>query len=132
MRYMAIKLPALALLGALALTGCVTTNAIKGDGSNVALNQTAYVDGPRIRPIAVLEDSRCPINARCVWAGRVRVKVLWMRTNGTQELELTMGEAKTMADGAITLTSVTPGRVAGGSPILPKDYRFSFTFAGGL
>lgn len=129
---MTIKLHALALSSVLALTGCVTAGAIKGDGSNVALNKTAYVDGPRIRPIAVLEDSRCPINARCVWAGRVRVKVLWVRADGNQELELTMGEAKPIADGAITLTSVTPARVAGGPSIKAKDYRFSFSFAGGL
>ena len=36
-----------------------------------ALNQTADLGGGlRVRPLEVLEDSRCPQNARCVWAGR--------------------------------------------------------------
>jgi hypothetical protein len=118
-------------LGGLALSGCATTAQTKSDGINVALGQTATVDGPRIKPVAVLEDSRCPINARCVWAGRVRVKVLWLKPSGNKEIELILGEAKPMADGSITLTAVMPDKVTT-KEIKPGDYRFSFSFAGGL
>jgi hypothetical protein len=118
-------------LGGLALSGCATTAQTKSDGINVALGQTASVDGPRIKPVAVLEDSRCPINARCVWAGRVRVKVLWLKPSGNKEIELILGEAKPMADGSITLTAVMPDKVTT-KEIKPGDYRFSFSFAGGL
>jgi hypothetical protein len=121
----------LQVAGMLASSGCATTAQTKTDGTNVALGQTATVDGPRIRPIAVLEDSRCPINAHCVWAGRVRVKILWVRPSGNEELELIMGEAKPMADGAITLIAVTPYKILS-KDIKLGDYRFSFAFAGGL
>src|SRR3546814_10221521 len=53
-----------------------------------------------VQPVEVVEDSRCPMNARCVWAGRVRVKMLWLRGNGEkQSFEVTLGEETQLADG---------------------------------
>lgn len=101
------------------------------DGSDVALGQEAMVDGPVVKPIAVLEDSRCPINARCVWAGQVRLKMLWISGHGDQQFELTLGEPKPLADGSMTLTSVRPD-MRTDVALKPTDYRFSFSFAGGL
>ncbi len=115
----------------LLLTACTTTSMPRSDGSDVALGQEAMVDGPVIKPIAVIEDSRCPMNARCVWAGRVRLKMLWVRSQSNQEFELTLGEPKPLADGSITLTSVRPDKRTD-VVLKPSDYRFSFSFAGGL
>lgn len=115
----------------LLLTACTTTSMPRTDGNDVALGQEAVVDGPVVKPVAVLEDSRCPMNARCVWAGRVRVKMLWLRPEGNQVFELTLGEAKPLSDGAITLTSVRPDKLTN-LVIKPADYRFSFSFAGRL
>jgi hypothetical protein len=115
----------------LLLAACTTTSVPRTDGNDVALGQESVVDGPVVKPVAVLEDSRCPINARCVWAGRVRVKMLWLRPEGKQEFELTLGEAKPLSDGAITLTSVRPDKLTN-LVLKPADYRFSFSFAGGL
>lgn len=114
-------------------TACVTIPAVKLDGVDVALGQTAYVDGPKIRPIKIIEDSRCPMNARCVWAGRVRILVAWVKSDSEQQVELTLGEPVPLADGALTLTAVKPSKMAGeGKKLVPSDYRFSFQFAGGL
>ena len=99
----------------------------------MAFGQTAYVDGPKIRPIKLIEDSRCPMNARCVWAGRVRISVGFVKSDGEREVELTLGEPVSIADGTLTLTAVTPSKMAGeGRELAPSDYRFSFQFAGGL
>ena len=129
---MRLVLPAVA--AALVLTACVTTGRQSPfpDGSNVALGQRAMVDGPIIQPVKVLEDSRCPMNARCIWAGRVRVKMLWHRPTGEkQPFEVTLGEPARLADGTITLESVRPEKRTEAT-IKPQDYRFSFRFAGGL
>jgi len=115
----------------LLLAACSTTSVPRTDGNDVALGQEAVVDGPVVKPIAVLEDSRCPMNARCVWAGRVRVKMLWLRPQGDQEFELTLGEPRPLADGSITLTSVRPDKRTD-VVLKPADYRFSFSFAGRL
>lgn len=122
------------VLAAFALSACATTSSQTplSDASDVALGQSAYADGPIIQPVAVLEDSRCPTNARCIWAGRVRVKMLWIRGNGEkQTFEVTLGEATPLADGSITLESVRPDKMTNVEP-KPTDYRFSFRFAGGL
>jgi hypothetical protein len=119
---------------ALALSACATTRnpAPLPDATNVALGQRAYADGPIVQPVAVLEDSRCPMNARCIWAGRVRVQMLWIRGNGEQQpFEVILGEATPLADGSITLESVRPDKMTH-AELKPADYRFSFHFAGGL
>lgn len=127
------RLAILALPAALALSACATTRgAPLPDGSDVALGQKAYVDGPLVQPVEVLEDSRCPMNARCVWAGRVRVKMVWIRGNGEkQPFEAALGEPVQLADGQFTLESVRPEKMTNVT-IKPSDYRFSFRFAGGL
>lgn len=45
--------------------------------------------GLRVRPLEVVEDSRCPQNARCIWAGRLRVRVA---VEGVGEREVTLDE----------------------------------------
>ncbi len=131
------KMPRLApplFMLALGLSACAATAAKTplADGSNVALGQRAYVDGPIVEPVAVLEDSRCAVDVQCVWAGRVRVKMLWHRPTGEAEpFEVTLGEATPLADGAIRLESVRPAKHTDRT-IKPGDYRFSFRFDGGL
>ena len=128
------RLAAPMILAALALSACATTRdqTPLPDASNVALGQKAYADGPIVQPVAILEDSRCPMNARCIWAGRVRVQMLWLRGNGEkQPFEVTLGEATPLADGSITLEAVRPDKMTN-VELKPEDYRFAFRFAGGL
>ena len=131
---------ALALVAPLALAGCTVIpqpppaeTPVPADGiARAAIGQRVYVDGPYVTPLAVLEDSRCPMNARCVWAGRVRVKMVWIRGNGEkQPFEVTLGEPTQLADGQFTLESVRPEKRTD-IKLKPSDYRFSFRFAGGL
>lgn len=129
-----IRLAAPLFVAVLTLSACATMRgeAPLSDASDVALGQQAYADGPIIQPVAVIEDSRCPMNARCVWAGRVRVKMLWIRGNGEkQPFEVILGESTPLADGSITLESVRPDKMTN-VMLKPADYRFSFRFAGGL
>ena len=39
------------------------------------LNEEVQIGDLRVKPLAVLEDSRCPVDVACVWAGRVRLRV---------------------------------------------------------
>jgi hypothetical protein len=97
-----------------------------------ALGQTVRVDGPRVTPLEVLEDSRCPMNARCVWAGQLRLRVrIESGTGGT--IELTSGKPVNVADGTLELVKVRPDKVAGtgNGAVKPADYRFGLRFMGG-
>lgn len=115
----------------IALAGCATVPPAQAVEGPVVLGRTAYANGLRVRPIAVVEDSRCPANVMCVWAGRlvVRAQIIGGSWRETRNLEL--GRPQQIADGALTLTSVQPPKIAGAS-IDPRSYRFTFDFQGGL
>jgi hypothetical protein len=63
-------------------------------------------DGLSVRPIAVIEDSRCPGDVTCVWAGRLRVRVAIAGVAG--DSELTLGEALATPRGAVVLAVAKP------------------------
>jgi hypothetical protein len=113
------------------LIGCTPTSPATIDGGGTAFGQKVVVDGPMIMPIELLEDSRCPANAQCAWPGQVRIKAKWMRDGGEKMIELTSGQPLPLADGALTLTEVRPIRMTT-EKIAREDYRFEFSFAGGL
>lgn len=117
----------------LLLAACATTDNSAAPISEgpARLGQTVYVDGPTVRPLAVIEDSRCPADVTCVWAGRVVVRAEIGTGPGKQRMDLTLGTPVPVADGMLTLGKVTPGKLHD-RPIPTGDYRFVFEFAGGL
>jgi hypothetical protein len=123
-----IVLVSLSLLAA----GCATVPKADAGPELLRLGQTGTVDGPKVTPLAVLEDSRCPINARCVWAGQVRLRIRVTLGAGSREHEIVTGKPLQIADGQLELVEVEPGRMAGQGSDKPLAYRFGFRFAGGL
>ena len=115
------------------LAACATVPAeATTDGTAVArFGQTVYVDGPRVTPIRLLADSRCPMEARCVWAGEVRILARVRTGRGSSTRELTLGKPVPVADGELELASVMPPRSTQ-RQIRLRDYRFGFRFSGGL
>jgi hypothetical protein len=123
----------LSLSAAALLAACATLPAeAASDGMVVArFGQTATVDGPRVTPIRLLEDSRCPLEARCVWAGEVRILARVRTGRSITTRELTLGKPVAVADGQLVLASVMPPRSVQRG-IRMRDYRFGFRFSGGL
>jgi hypothetical protein len=122
-------------LGTLALAACATTPATGEPRDGIAragLNERVYVDGPYVTPLALVEDSRCPANARCVSAGRTRVTVRIDLGSRSEVREVCSDTPLQVADGALSLVEVWPERRAGEQPAEQKPYRFGFRFAGGL
>ena len=119
-------LPLLALL----LAACATVSA-PAAGPTAALGQQAYVDGLKVTPLEVIEDSRCPINARCVWAGRIIVRAAVAGGGWRRVIDLELAQPQPVADGQLTLVAAEPGKMAGAATD-PRAYRFTFTFQGGL
>jgi hypothetical protein len=80
---------------------------LRANGVVVArIGETADLGGGLVvRPLAVIEDSRCPGNVTCIWAGRLRLRA---NVSG-EEIELTLGEPVTTSHGAIVLAVVSPG-----------------------
>ena len=128
---------------ALVLPGCTTINqqpalpieqpaAPEGTNGWQQLGEAANF-GPVIAPLRVIEDSRCPMNARCVWAGRLVVETRFTLRGGADEVivPMTMGEAVPVADGAATLVAAWPDKLTG-RDIATSEYRFAYRFDGGL
>jgi hypothetical protein len=95
--------------------------------------ERVQVDGPAVTPVEVLEDSRCPADVQCVWAGRLRLRTTIHLGAGDRTRELVLGEPVPVADGLLELAGawVEPATGAGVA-ITPADYRFAFRFDGGL
>ena len=120
----------LATLATVALTACASVPPAN-PSPTAAIGQIAYVNGLKVRPLSVIEDSRCPQNARCVWAGRliVRTEVIGGSWRQTRDLEL--GKPQHIADGSLTLVGGSPEKTAGAETD-PRAYRFTYDFQGGL
>jgi len=84
----------------------------------------------KIKFISVVEDSRCPIDVDCIWAGNAKIKVQVSGLSGgpkMMELNTTTGRRGDQYDfWAINLESLTP-MPRSGRTIRPKDYRARFT-----
>ena len=116
---------AASLLALLALASCAAVpNKTYANGPTAGLNETANLEGLTVRPLAVVEDSRCPALVRCVWAGRVRISA---EVSGTGTRELTLGEPAAVNGGTLTLVDVRPGKRTP-EAIPPRDYQFTFRF----
>jgi hypothetical protein len=128
---MTMRLLPLALAAALT-AGCVTVPQVNEDGSTtVRLGQRADLGGPKVTVLKVLEDSRCPMEARCVWAGRVKLSVRIELGSGTTVRELASDKPLPLADGQLELLGTMPP-TSTQRKIVPGDYRFALKFSGGL
>jgi hypothetical protein len=121
---------ALAPIAAIALSACATAPPMPA-GPSASLGETAYTNGLYVRPIAVVEDSRCPTNVVCIWAGRLVVRSEVRGGSWRRTFDLELGKSQQVADGALTLVAAVPPKVAG-SEADPRSYRFTFDFQGGL
>jgi hypothetical protein len=100
-------------------------------GSVARMGQIIRVEGPRVQPLAIVEDSRCAKAVQCIWAGQVLLRVRVGVGARWSVKVLTLGTAEPVADGALTLTRVSPEPSAK-RRLRASDYRFTFRFEGGL
>ena len=118
------------MLVPIALAACATTLVPPVSGATAGFGETTAIDGLRVRPLGLVEDSRCPADVTCVWAGRLVIRAEITGGNWRKVRDLTLGEPIPIADGELTLASATPSKQA--APIEPRSYRFTFRFDGGL
>jgi len=112
------------IAAACSLSACATApltgSSVQSDGL-ATIGQPTRVGTLVVTPLAVLEDSRCPLNARCVWAGRL---VLRSRIDGPgwrETVDLTLGQTHAAHGTGLALVSVEPGKMAGSEPSPPAS-----------
>jgi len=115
------------MAAALALSACATVPAPPRADGFAMLHQTTRAGAVEVTPDAVREDSRCPMNARCVWAGRVVLDATVRENGRSMSRTLILGEPALTADGELMLDSVEPPTRTD-TPIRAEDYRFHFSW----
>ena len=87
----------------------------------IGQQKTTSVGHFKIKFVKVLEDSRCPMNAKCTWAGNARVQLTVKGNKGTRTIELNTGREPHVAtyDGYdFRMEDVVPS--PGGDPKTPR------------
>lgn len=92
----------------------------------LAIGETQALSGVSITPVRVIEDSRCPMDAMCVWQGTARVEIKIEDGMGQSVMPIELsGEPVTSEIANIWLESVEPYPMAS-QPTEASAYRFSF------
>lgn len=115
-----------------AITGCaiIPDTPMVGEeaaaqGTPVALGQPVWAGDTILTPLEVTEDSRCPVDVQCVWAGKLTVSTRITATHWKQTAPLTLGEPYEVLGRTYELISATPAKRAD-REIRPGEYRFTF------
>jgi len=89
------------------------------------LNETIRLGDLTIKPLEVIEDSRCPVDVDCVWSGRLVLRAEVSGVDGPATIS-SLEPFALPGGGALVLASVWPPNYhQGGGPREP--YRFGFT-----
>lgn len=126
----------LAGAGLLALTGCAALlelswwplRAELDEPFTLRVGQTAQVEGLRVTFTRVLEDSRCPVDVVCVWAGNAKVELELALTGhgqSTAELNSTLEPQEVEFAGYLVRYLDLEPRPKSGQPIDPRAYRLT-------
>lgn len=98
----------------------------------LGFNQTATLFGNSfsITPLEIIEDSRCPSDVACVWAGTLKLKVRIVSGMGKSEQIIELDHSVTTEVEKITFTEAVP--VPNSMMLKPlrlDDYRFTFVIS---
>ena len=109
----------------LALIAC--TSIVPAPTGPAGFGQVTSVESLQVRPLTLLEDSRCPASVQCVWAGQVRIRAEIISPDGREVREMTSDKPIAVAGGMLTLVDVEPPKLAPGTTA-PREYRFTFRY----
>ena len=93
--------------------------------AQVHLNESSMTGAVTVRPLTVMEDSRCPRGVQCIQAGTVKVQTQIISAMGPSVMIFELGKPITTEAEEVTLTDVSPAPQAGVT-VAPKDYVFTF------
>lgn len=94
----------------------------------IALNERVQVGMIFVTPLEILEESRCPTDVVCIWAGTIRIKARIESSLGDSVVELKIDVPVTTEAETITLVKADPAPKAA-NPTPKSAYRFTITVA---
>ncbi len=118
---------AFTLFAALGLSACATlpaATAVRSDGI-AHLGEATRVGVLVVTPLRVIDDSRCPANVRCVWAGRLIVSTRIEADGRRETTDMELGRPYIAHGRGIQLASVQPEKMVG-ADARPAPYIFKY------
>jgi hypothetical protein len=99
-----------------------------GQPFELAVGQSTTIaeTGVQITLLGVREDSRCPPNVNCIWAGQVTIELQVQTPTDAPEtftLSTMFERSHVYAGHTIELHNVTPGPAPAGQAVPEQDYR---------
>ncbi|MEQ1764183.1 MAG: hypothetical protein ABL984_13720 [Pyrinomonadaceae bacterium] len=91
--------------------GVSPTHAKQSNDVKVQINKAVTTKGIRIEFVELVEDSRCPADVQCIWAGNAKIKVKVTKGGKSQVLDLEMvtkGMKPNYGDYLLKLKGLTP------------------------
>lgn len=104
-----------------------STNNPKPEEGQVVLRlgESATVGNLVLKPLRVVEDSRCPANVQCIQAGTVRVLTEVVSGSGTSNSTIELGKSINTATEELSLSKVIPETKSSGV-VSSSDYSFTY------
>lgn len=85
------QLSGLLILGALLFSACKSSETTPSDSISIGLHQSGRLGSDVVVRADSIEDSRCPLNATCIWAGQAKVKLLLSKNSDSTAVRLSLG-----------------------------------------
>ncbi|GAB4034907.1 hypothetical protein [Spirosoma gilvum] len=84
-------LSGLLFVGTLVFAACQHSNTDPTDQVSLGLHQSARLGSDLTVRVDSIQDSRCPANATCIWAGQAKVKMLLTKDQDSTAVRLSLG-----------------------------------------
>lgn len=91
--------------------GAIPAFAKRSDDVQVQINKEVTSNGLKIAFIELVEDSRCPVDVDCVWAGNAKIKIRVTKGGKSQVVDLEMvtkGMMPNYGNYRLTLKALSP------------------------
>lgn len=91
--------------------GAMPAFAKRANDVQVQINKAVTSNGLKIEFVELVEDSRCPADVQCVWAGNAKIKVRVTKNGKSKVIELDMmtnGMAPNYGSYRLKLKALTP------------------------
>jgi hypothetical protein len=105
--------------------GADTSTPITGDVT-LGVGKTGKVGNLSITLNEITQDSRCPVNVQCIWAGEVKVSVIFSYGSQIEAKNISSNDPSYLFAGyLISIASVSPVKKSG-EEISAREYRITF------
>ncbi|AUD05703.1 hypothetical protein CWM47_29990 [Spirosoma pollinicola] len=85
------RLSGLLIVGTVLFSACKSSNTSPTDSISLGLHQSGRLGSEIVVRVDSIQDSRCPLNVTCIWAGQAKVKFLLSKDTDSTAVRLSLG-----------------------------------------